>query len=90
MLLVFALHCIILTIALRHDIDTDIRAFKTELRQQLVRNIFEKPDILQFANMFQILDAELLEDIPANLLVIASPHLCEGVGWFVVPFLAFS
>jgi hypothetical protein len=40
--------------------------------------------------MFQILDAELLEDIPANLLVIASPHLCEGVGWFVVPFLAFS
>ena len=90
MLLIFALHCVVLSITLRHDIDTDIRAFEAELCQQLVGNILEQPDVLQFANMFEILDAELLEDVTADLLVITRPHLREGVCRFIVPFLAFG
>jgi hypothetical protein len=40
--------------------------------------------------MLEILDAELLEDIAANLLVVSCPHLGEGVCGLFIPLLAFS
>jgi len=40
--------------------------------------------------MLEILDAELLEDIAANLLVVTCPHLGEGMGGLFIPLLAFG
>jgi hypothetical protein len=40
--------------------------------------------------MLEILNAELLKDITADLLVVSCSHLCEGVCWLVIPFLAFG
>jgi len=60
------------------------------LSQQFLRNVLQQPDVLEVANMLEILDAELLEDIAANLLVVTCPHLGEGMGGLFIPLLAFG
>jgi hypothetical protein len=40
--------------------------------------------------MFEILDAELLEDITADLLIVARAHFGKGMSRFIVPLLALA
>lgn len=89
-LLVLALHRVILAIVFGNNVDAHIRALQRQLGQQLLGNILEQPDVRQLADMLQVLDAELLEDIATDLLVVTGPHLGEGVCRFIVPLLALG
>ena len=89
-LLVLALHGVIPTTMLGDNVDAHVGPLEAQLGQQLLGHVLQEPHVLQLADMFQVLDAELLKDITADLLVVACSHLGEGVCRFIVPFLALS
>jgi hypothetical protein len=86
-LLVFALDGCILAAAFGDDVDAHIWALESKSSKHSVWDIFQSPDVVVATNMLEVEDAEFLEDVPTDLLVVTTAHIGERMCGALVPGL---